>query len=186
MKEVCIIHLKPCLTPTQIWARNIFPIFFHRDKTFEELVSLIQQFLEADTSESCSKNEANDAYREQLVKKYDLYFIMNKKETIGYCSVKYCFEDKHLHICHFFICSSKREKGCGTDAFKSLIKKFKPNTIKLSVNPNNLKAAKFWFNRGFEEHNELKINPSIGRVFRYIVPYRALGKKKIIDLSKIR
>lgn len=91
---------------------------------------------------------SNESIKQQMNNCHQFYLIQNNHKNIGFISI----EDKgrsRFFIHKFYILQKESGKGIGTKVFKTIIKKFKPKEVRLTVNRQNYKAINFYFKNGF-------------------------------------
>lgn len=81
-------------------------------------------------------------------KKHRFFLVRNGGEIIGFISCH--LENKNeLFINKFYINQQMAGKGIGSAVFRLILMKYSPDTVRLTVNRQNVKAINFYFRNGF-------------------------------------
>ena len=84
---------------------------------------------------------------EQMQKGSQFHFVVNGDERVGFISVEE--RPDELFIGKFYIDQELAGRGIGSEAFGLLLAAYRPRTVRLTVNRQNVKAINFYFRNGF-------------------------------------
>lgn len=97
-----------------------------------------------------------------------IWTIINKKETIGYIILTFCFsfefKGRTAFIDELYLTEAYRSRGIGGQVVNFAIQQAKELSLKalhLEVEPHNEKGNKLYLNKGFKLHNRFLMTKRI-------------------------